>query len=75
MRPRLQGKVAFTTAAGSGMGRAAVLAFANAVKREPCSAAHITVKPDGKYWRVQSVDMGSRRLDVSRVAERDEVAF
>ena len=35
----------------------------------------ITVKPDGKYWRVQSVDMGRRRLDVSRVAERDEVAF
>ena len=28
MRPRLQGKVAFITAAGSGMGRAAALAFA-----------------------------------------------
>ncbi len=43
MRPRLRGKVASTTAAGSGMGCAAVLAFANAVKRKPCSAAHITI--------------------------------
>jgi DNA repair protein RadD len=25
----------------------------------------ITVKPDGKYWRVIATDMGSRRLDVS----------
>lgn len=35
----------------------------------------ITVKLDAKYWRVQSVEMGRRRLDVSSVAERDEVAF
>ena len=38
----------------------------------------ITVKLDGKYWRVQSVDMGRRRLDVASVAEHtrfDEVAF
>lgn len=35
----------------------------------------ITVKLDGKYWRVQSVEMGRRRLDVSSVADRDEVAF
>lgn len=30
----------------------------------------ITVKPDGKYWRVVGADMGARRLNVSRVAER-----
>lgn len=31
----------------------------------------ITVKADGKYWRVLSVEMGSRRLDVSSVVERE----
>lgn len=25
----------------------------------------ITVKPDGKYWRVLSADMGARRMDIS----------
>lgn len=40
----------------------------------------ITVKPDGKHWRVVSATMGSRRMDVSTVVERnrfltDEVAF
>jgi len=29
----------------------------------------ITVKRDGKYWRVVSADMGARRLDVSKVIE------
>jgi len=30
----------------------------------------ITVKPDGKHWRVVNATMGSRRLDVSSVVER-----
>lgn len=30
----------------------------------------IRVKPDGKYWRVLDANMGARRLNVSRVAER-----
>jgi len=29
----------------------------------------ITVRPDGKYWRVVGCDMGSRRLNVSSVVE------
>lgn len=32
----------------------------------------ITVKMDGKYWRVIDVQMGSRRLNVSRVVEREK---
>lgn len=32
----------------------------------------ITVKPDGKYWRVVDADMGARRLDVSSVVEREK---
>lgn len=39
----------------------------------------ITVKMDGKYWRVVSVDMGSRRLDISTVIDlqgaKTSVAF
>lgn len=31
---------------------------------------NITVKPDGKYWRVVGTGMGSSRLDVSEVIER-----
>lgn len=38
-------------------------------KRIPAPAA-ITVKLDGKYWRVTDADMGSRRMDVSFVTER-----
>lgn len=30
----------------------------------------ITVKADGKYWRVTGTDMGSRRMDVSTVVAR-----
>lgn len=33
---------------------------------------YITVKMDGKYWRVIDVQMGSRRLNVSRVVEREK---
>lgn len=33
---------------------------------------YITVKLDGKYWRVIDVQMGSRRLNVSRVVEREK---
>lgn len=29
----------------------------------------ITVRPDGKYWRIVSADMGARRQDVSTVVE------
>jgi hypothetical protein len=32
----------------------------------------ITVKPDGKYWRIVGTDMGSRRMDVSSVVEREK---
>ena len=32
----------------------------------------ITVKPDGKYFRVIAVEMGLRRLDVSSVVEREK---
>ena len=37
----------------------------------------ITVKPDGKYWRIVDVEMGSRRLNVSKslTNEWTEVAF
>ena len=38
----------------------------------------ITVKLDGKYWRVTDTDMGSRRLNVSSLAQAnwfDKVAF
>lgn len=38
-------------------------------KRLPAPDA-ITVKLDGKYWRVTGADMGARRLDVSFVTER-----
>lgn len=38
-------------------------------KRIPAPDA-ITVKLDGKYWRVTDTDMGSRRMDVSFVTER-----
>lgn len=31
----------------------------------------ITVRPDGKYWRVVGCEMGARRLDVSTVVERE----
>lgn len=31
----------------------------------------ITVRPDGKYWRVAGCEMGSRRLNVSSVVERE----
>jgi len=31
----------------------------------------ITVKPDGKYWRIIDADMGARRMDVSSVNERN----
>lgn len=34
----------------------------------------ITVRPDGKYWRVVGTEMGARRLDISTVVER-ETAF
>ena len=39
------------------------------------SPGTITVKLDGKYFRVISVDMGLRRMNVSSVVERGEVAF
>lgn len=32
----------------------------------------ITVKMDGKYWRVLSADMGKRRLDVSSLNDKEE---
>lgn len=35
----------------------------------------ITVKADGKYWRVVSTTMGSRRFDVSSVVERERAFF
>lgn len=36
----------------------------------------ITVKPEGKYWRVTHAEMGSRRTDISSVVDRAvEVAF
>jgi DNA repair protein RadD len=31
----------------------------------------ITVKPDGKYWRIVGTDMGARRLDASTVVEHE----
>lgn len=31
----------------------------------------ITVRPDGKYFRVVGADMGARRLDISTVVERE----
>jgi len=40
----------------------------------------ITVKPDGKYWRVVSTTMGARRMNVSSVVDRkkefwEDIAF
>lgn len=35
----------------------------------------ITVKLDGKFWRVMSVDMGARRLGVAKVVQREARAF
>ncbi|CAB4122507.1 SSL2 DNA or RNA helicases of superfamily II [uncultured Caudovirales phage] len=32
----------------------------------------ITVKPDGKYWRVVDMNLGSRRMDITTVIERNK---
>lgn len=32
----------------------------------------ITVKPDGKYWRVVDMNMGSRRMNITTVIERNK---
>lgn len=39
-------------------------------KRIPAPDA-ITVKLDGRYWKIVGTDMGSRRMDVSKVVERE----